>query len=74
MDMITIPKILEQLRKLPAEKLTVVYDFVSYLAERQSDLEKLLASSEAYETMLASEAALGRDWDRSEEDAAWANL
>jgi hypothetical protein len=25
-------------------------------------------------TLLASEAVLRRDWDRSEEDAAWANL
>jgi len=30
--------------------------------------------SEAYQTMLASEAVLSRDWDRPEEDEAWANL
>lgn len=30
--------------------------------------------SEAYQTMLASEAVLRRDWDRPEEDEAWANL
>jgi hypothetical protein len=30
--------------------------------------------SDAYQTMLASEAVLSRDWDRPEEDEAWANL
>jgi len=30
--------------------------------------------SEPYQTMLASESILQRDWDRPEEDAAWANL
>lgn len=30
--------------------------------------------SEAFQTMLASELILGRDWERPEEDAAWANL
>jgi hypothetical protein len=30
--------------------------------------------SEAYQTMLASEAVLSRDWDTPEEDEAWADL
>jgi hypothetical protein len=30
--------------------------------------------SEAYQTMLASEMILRRDWDRPEEDEAWADL
>jgi hypothetical protein len=30
--------------------------------------------SEAYETMLASEDVLRRDWDTPEEDEAWSNL
>jgi len=30
--------------------------------------------SEAFQTMLASEAVLRRDWDRPEEDEAWASL
>lgn len=30
--------------------------------------------SEAYQTMLASEKVLKRDWESPEEDAAWANL
>jgi hypothetical protein len=73
MQMIAIPQITELLRKLPADKLAVVYDFVSYLTERQGE-RTLRERSEAYQTMLASEAVLRRDWDRPEEDAAWANL
>lgn len=30
--------------------------------------------SEAYQTMLASERILRRDWEQPEEDAAWADL
>ena len=55
------------LGELPPEKLAVVLDFVSYLADRRADEEPL-------QTMLASEAVLRRDWDTPEEDAAWADL
>ncbi|HUT93965.1 MAG TPA: hypothetical protein VMY37_31165 [Thermoguttaceae bacterium] len=70
----TIAEIDERLRQLPPEKLPVVYDFVSYLLER--DTADLLAAGDsgARATMLASEAVLRRDWDRPEEDAAWAHL
>ncbi len=67
MQTIRIEDIDERLRELPPEKLAVVYDFVSYLAERGQ-------GSEAFQTMLASEAVLRRDWDSPEEDAAWADL
>jgi hypothetical protein len=67
MEQITVVQIEEKLRELPPDKLAVVYDFVSYLAEREP-------SSEAYQTMLASESVLSRDWDRPEEDAAWSRL
>ena len=67
MDMVTIPKVEEQLRRLPPDKLGVVYDFISYLVERG-------ASSEAFQTMLASEDVLARDWNTPEEDEAWADL
>ncbi len=67
MESVTIEQIEEQLRHLPPEKLAVVLDFVSYLTERQQN-------SEAWQTMLASESALRKDWDRPEEDAAWADL
>ena len=74
MPPVTIAEIDERLRHLPPDKLIVVYDFVSYLLER--DLADLLldADTDARATMLASEAVLRRDWDRPEEDAAWAHL
>jgi hypothetical protein len=74
MPSVTIADIDERLRRLPPDKLIVVYDFVSYLLER--DLADLLpdADTHARAAMLASEAVLRRDWDRPEEDAAWAHL
>ena len=74
MASVTITNIDERLRQLPPEKLVVVYDFVSYLLER--DLADLLtdADTDSLATMLASEVVLRRDWDRPEEDAAWAHL
>ena len=74
MHTVTIAQITERLRKLPAEKLVVVYDFVSYLSERE--LSEILhdTATRAIEFMLASEAVLRRDWDRPEEDTAWASL
>jgi hypothetical protein len=53
MRTVAIPQITERLQKLPADKLAVVYDFVSYLVEREirQAQEK---SSEAFQTMLAS--------------------
>ena len=74
MQTVTIAQITERLRKLSADKLVVVYDFVSYLAERQTGQVLRETASEPYQAMLASESILRRDWDRSEEDAAWANL
>ena len=73
MRTVAIPQITERLRKLPADKLAVVYDFVSYLVEREAR-QAQEKPSEAFQTMLASEAVLRRDWDRPEEDKAWANL
>ena len=73
MTPVAIPQITERLQKLPAEKLAVVYDFVSYLVERESE-EKEQHISEAFQTMLASEAVLRREWDLPEEDEAWADL
>lgn len=73
MTPVAIPQITERLQKLPAEKLAVVYDFVSYLVEREGEENETLFS-EAFQTMLASEAVLRREWDLPEEDAAWADL
>ncbi|HLX62063.1 MAG TPA: hypothetical protein VKX17_12345 [Planctomycetota bacterium] len=66
----TIDEIDQRIRKLPPEKLAVVNDFVSYLLER----EMSASENDARATMLASEEVLRRDWDRPEEDAAWAHL
>jgi len=74
MTAITLREIDERLRQLPPEKLAVVYDFISYLIER--DTAALLTRSEpdGRETALASEVVLRRDWEQPEEDAAWAHL
>lgn len=63
----TLARIEEELRRLPPDKLAVVLDFVSYLAARQQQADVL-------DLLLASETALRKDWDRPEEDAAWAHL
>ncbi len=71
---VTISQIEDRLRRLPPEKLRVVYDFISFLLDR--DGAELLGTtdSDSFQTMLASEQMLRRDWDRPEEDAAWADL
>jgi hypothetical protein len=66
MGTVSIPQIDERLRQLPADKLAVVYDFVTYLLERSAE--------GARATMLASEEVLRQDWDLPEEDEAWADL
>ena len=72
MKPVSVRDIDERLQQLPPEKLAVVYDFVSYLLERELSINP--QDSSAMETMLASEAVLRRDWDRPEENAAWAHL
>ncbi len=67
MKAVTMPQIAVLLHRLPPDKLAVVYEFISYLLERR-------ASSEAFQTMLASDDVLSRDWDTPEEDEAWADL
>lgn len=74
MQTVAIPQIIERLQELSPDKLVVVYDFVSYLAEREARQTLPKRFSEAFQTMLASEAVLRRDWDRPEEDVAWADL
>ncbi|MEW6669802.1 MAG: DUF2281 domain-containing protein [Thermodesulfobacteriota bacterium] len=66
MSMSNLEAIEERLKELPPEELAVVYDFVSYLAEG--------CTKSALETMIASEAVLAGDWNRPEEDEAWADL
>ncbi len=66
MNTVSIEAIQERLKQLPPDKLEVVYDFVSYMADRHPNT--------ALETMLATEEVLSRDWERKEEDKAWADL
>ncbi len=73
MQAVAIPQITERLEALPSDKLVVVYDFVSYLVDRET-AQLPTEMSEAFQTMLASEAVLRRDWDLPEEDLAWADL
>lgn len=70
MPAVTIRDIHQRLRDLPAEKLAVVYDFVSFLAER----ETRGAGETAAGVMIASEPVLARDWGKPAEDEAWAHL
>ncbi len=74
MQTVTIPQIVERLQQLSDERLLVVYDFVSYLADRAGEQASIEGTSEAWQTMVASEAVLRRDWERPEEDRAWADL
>jgi hypothetical protein len=74
MQTVTIPQIVERLQQLSDERLLVVYDFVSYLADRAGEQAGSEGTSESWQTMVASEAVLRRDWDRPEEDRAWADL
>ncbi len=74
MQAVTVSQIAERLQALPSEKLAVVYDFVSYLAERELNRIHGEPEERTIEFMLASESVLSRDWNRPEEDAAWASL
>ncbi len=49
---------------------------VIVVTDPQGDIIKFIdiSKSESYQTMLASEAILGEDWNSPEEDKAWANL
>ena len=71
---VTIPQISEKLESLSEDKLIVVFDFISYLAERELNDILSDSASGATECMYASEQVLAGDWNLSEEDEAWANL
>jgi hypothetical protein len=73
MQTVSIPKIIERLQNLSPDQLARVYDFVSYLANKGKFLDQD-GLSDALQTMFASEAILRVDWERPEEDDAWASL
>lgn len=68
-----IPKINENLKIISDDKL-IVFDFVSYLAERGLDDIFLDFEPEPIECMCASERVLAKDWYLPEEDKAWESL
>ena len=74
MQTITVSQILDRLYQLSIEKLAVVYDFVTYLAERDTLIQSHELLSSLREVLFASETVLRQDWERPEEDIAWANL
>jgi len=57
MQPISISKIAENLRKLPEEKLAVVYDFISYLAMRESKKKKSKSKMPSHVILSADEYA-----------------
>ncbi len=65
METVTIEQIEERLRRLSPEKLAVVLDFVCCLTDRD-------VQSELTDALLAAESSLRKDWERPEEDEAWA--
>jgi hypothetical protein len=73
-NLVTISQIEDRLRRLSPEKLAAVYDFISYLLDREGAELFGTTDSDSLQTMFASERVLRRDWDRPEEDAAWADF
>lgn len=57
---------------LASHQIPVHYD----VADFEADINTLRAMGrlESYQTMLASEQALAKDWNTPEEDAAWQHL
>ncbi len=71
---VTISQVEDRLRRLPPEKLAAVYDFMALLLDRNGAQLPGTGDTDSLQTMAASENVLRRDWDRPEEDAAWADL
>jgi hypothetical protein len=56
----------KELQELPETLRREVYDFARFLRLKQEE--------DAFDGLLLSESALGKDWNTPEEDAAWASL
>lgn len=67
METATLIQIEQYLRQLPPEKQQAVLAFVADLVEHRD-------AAGAFQTMLASEPVLRRDWERPEEERAWKDL
>jgi hypothetical protein len=56
----------KEVARLPEARQHEVYDFARFLRIKTQD--------DHFDGLLASEPVLAREWDTSEEDAAWASL
>lgn len=65
-DTTTLEEIEEQIHKMGPEQLTLLAQIIRSLSARNG--------WEAWETLLAAESSLRKDWESPEEDAAWADL
>jgi hypothetical protein len=68
MDAVTMEQLNDRLRRLPPEKLGIVFEFVGFLISRPA------TDPDARAAALASQEVLSREWDTPEEDEAWAHL
>ena len=57
-------KLVSRIESLPPEAYAQVIEFV----------DRIESGCDLSDTLLLSEAALARDWNRPEEDEAWADL
>jgi hypothetical protein len=64
--MSTSELITQEVTALPESEQLKVYEFAHALRQQNAD--------RAFDGLLLSEAALARDWNTPEEDAAWASL
>ena len=62
----TRERIAQEVTCLPEPLQREVYDFARFL--------RCTREAESFNGLLLSEAALARDWNTPEEDAAWASL
>lgn len=65
-DSTTLDEIEEQLHKMEPEQLALLAQIIRALSTH--------GGWEAWETLLAAESSLRKDWESPEEDAAWADL
>jgi hypothetical protein len=65
-DMTQLEEIESQLRKMTADQLALLSQIIHPISEGNG--------WDAWETLLAAETSLRKDWDTPEDDAAWADL
>lgn len=65
-DATTLDEIEEQLHKMRPEQLALLAQIIRSFSTGDG--------WEVWDTLLAAESSLRKDWDTSDEDAAWADL